>query len=142
MLLEKKADQRINNLTIFHSLLQEKKQQVIDEFDFQTLQILHFESASIWAEEGLDFQVLLKETMKAELLSYKYSEFPEFYRGVQIITSGEQSCDACQKLEGKVFTIKEALSTMPLPCEECTFELYDGKPGWCRYIYQIILEND
>ena len=58
------------------------------------------------------------------------------FESVEIITCGEQSCTSCQKLEGKVINITDALATKPLPCKDCTFDLESvNEIGWCRCTY-------
>ena len=61
--------------------------------------------------EGRSFFHVLREIQKCDLMVYKQVGFKK----VRILTTKEDSCKACSKLEGKVLTIEEALKTMPLP---------------------------
>ena len=55
---------------------------------------------------------------------------------VQISSVKGQSCSACNKLDGKVFTVEEALKMHPLPNKKCSFKFNSNAPtGWCRCAY-------
>lgn len=54
---------------------------------------------------------------------------------VSISTAKSETCEACAKLEGKMLTVKEALSTMPLPVEDCCFTFKGYKHAFCRCMY-------
>lgn len=79
-----------------------------------------------------------KQVIVKKLLGYHATGFCS---KVQILTS-DNSCPECKKLEGKILTIEQALSQMPIPCNNCTFELEDGKPGWCRCTYIPIVDDE
>jgi hypothetical protein len=97
------------------------------------LPFLYFLMAHFLYEEGKEFRHLLEQSRKMELTEYKKDGVVE---KVFIITAGDASCEACQKLDGKVFTVDEALDQMPIPCKDCTFDFQGtGQPGWCRCLY-------
>ena len=52
---------------------------------------------------------------------------------------GINSCEACRKLDGKVFTIEKALEEMPIPVIECTTNMYDKNRGFCRCCYIVVI---
>jgi thioredoxin-related protein len=83
-------------------------------------------------DAGKDCFSTRQQVAKMELLTYKKSGVID---KVQILTCGKNSCEACQQLDRKVFTIEEALEKMPIPCKECTFILYDKTRGFCRCAY-------
>ena len=39
---------------------------------------------------------------------------------VEILASGDQSCEECRALNGKRYPIMEVIEEMPLPVKECT----------------------
>lgn len=80
----------------------------------------------------------LSLSAKMKLKEYQAQEFID---KVMILTAGEQSCPSCQKLDGKIFTIEEALKIMPLPNKNCTFHLYDEKKSFCRCSYTAEVES-
>jgi hypothetical protein len=106
--------------------------------DLRELKMLYFEMALFAYEEGRDFFHLLEQSRKMELTEFKKGGYVE---KVSIITAGDASCEACQKLAGRVFTVDEALEQMPIPCEDCTFDFRGrGQPGWCRCLYGAVVD--
>lgn len=89
-------------------------------------------------EEGGDYISILKKHHKSELHRYKETEVVS---KVEILSAGLNiSCDACNELDGRQFTIKEALETMPLPNLKCTYSWSSLEPGFCRCTYVPIVE--
>lgn len=60
-------------------------------------------------------------------------------KNVQILSSG--GCKACIELHGVVFAIDDALKNMPIPCKECTFQLHNEIPRWCRCTYVAFFDD-
>lgn len=58
---------------------------------------------------------------------------------VQISDCGEGSCSACRKQHGRILSIDEALRLMPVPCKDCTTELYSPGLGFCRCSYIVYI---
>ena len=52
------------------------------------------------------------------------------------------SCEGCQKLNGRMLTIDEALREKPIPYQNCSHEIEKGKPGWCLCHYQPVFKDD
>ena len=123
-----------NNRDIIHTLFNKL---ILKNSDFHTLQMIYYEHALFLNEEGEDCFKILQLANKMDLLRYKQSEID--IEKVKII-SGEESCSFCQQLNGKIYSIEEALKTMPLPCKDCTFILYDDKRGFCRCTYAPMLD--
>lgn len=98
---------------------------------------IYYEMALFLNKEGKDCLKMLQLSNEMEL---RYFRHFSFIKKVQIITCGEDSCEACRKLHNKVFTIDEALKTMPIPCKECTHKIYDKKHGFCRCCYASMPE--
>ena len=75
---------------------------------------------------------------KCELLQYQQQGIKK----VRISTTGDRACENCKLLEGKVFSIEEALEKMPLPVKNCLHKLNPDAPaGWCRCLYEPVLED-
>ena len=89
-------------------------------------------------DEGKDPYELLREATKWDLAAKQQNPF---IVGVRILAV-KNSCSACQKLNGKTFTIDKALKKMPLPNKNCTHE-HNGKRGWCRCMYlPVTMDTD
>ncbi|MGH8688813.1 MAG: hypothetical protein ACREVQ_14020 [Burkholderiales bacterium] len=89
-----------------------------------------YQLASYAEKEGRPFNEFLTEAARCELLIYKQTPV---VRVVEILTAGPgNACDECEVQRGKVFSIDEALRTMPLPCHMCTRTLTGARPGFCR----------
>jgi hypothetical protein len=94
---------------------------------------LYFLMAHYMYEDGREFSHLLEQSQRIELATYKRDGVVD---KVFVITAGDDSCEACHKLAGKIFTVDEALEEMPIPCKDCTFDFRGtGQPGWCRCLY-------
>jgi len=91
--------------------------------DWHNMKMLYFEQARILYEEGGSFFPILQETRRCELQNYQ----SQGLKRVEILAG---SCEKCRPLNGKVFTIEEALDTMPIPVKEC-----ENENGWCRCTY-------
>lgn len=111
-------------LNLYNKLLSRTK-------DPSHLKFLYFEIAYLLYTAERDFFKYLQMSAEKELMMYKKNGVEK----VTISTCGEGSCPECKKLESKVFTIEEALVEMPIPCRSCSFQLKNGKAGWCRCQY-------
>jgi hypothetical protein len=92
------------------------------------------EMARVHYSDGKDFVHLLEKEAKTLLTWFKRGSATKVE-----IRAAPDSCPACVKLHGRVLGIEEALEEMPIPCRECTYELVQGKPGWCRCTYRAIM---
>jgi hypothetical protein len=94
---------------ILNLLIRENK----SHFD---IKLIYLEMAHIVSLEGKNPKPYLAEAAKQELLELK----AEGAKKVKISTLNDYStCKACSKLEGKVYTIDQALFSLPIPnlCE-------------------------
>ncbi len=89
----------------------------------------YYEMALFVGEEDRNFIGLLEACHRADLQLMKLSGI----KRVQIAAS--VGCDACRSQDGKVFTVDEALRTVPLPCTSCTMVVVGTRPGFCRCLY-------
>jgi hypothetical protein len=131
--LFKKFGKEPNDNDIIWSLF---NQVVLKTRDYQTLKMIYYEMALFLNEEGKDFFHVLQQSKRMELIVYKQ-------RGVKKveILAASNSCEHCQKLNGKILTINEALEEMFIPCEECTHIISVAHRGFCRCCYVPIVEQ-
>lgn len=98
--------------------------------------IVYNQLAMILNWEGKDTYQFLFNVRKTELTNLKKSKIVQ---KVKIITGAKQgeieSCPECKAMQGKIFTIDEALKQMPIPNKNCTCKIYDKTRGLCRCIY-------
>ena len=105
--------------------------------DLQSLQSAYQQQANILFVEGRPHFHVAQEARRAELMSLLELDVA----GVKVMTSDdERVCAHCQSLDGKVFTIQEALEAMPIPGPNCT----DGSEqnphgGRCRCGYVAVI---
>lgn len=109
--------------SLFNQLIANKRN------DLQTLKTIYYEMALFLNEIGKDSFTVLQNHAKMDLLILKLAGIKK----VQIIARG--SCERCQLLQDRIFTIEEALEKMPIPVKECTHELSIGRLGFCRCCY-------
>jgi hypothetical protein len=95
--------------------------------DWQNMRMLYWQQARLLFESGQDFFSLLQESAKCELRRYQATNVHK----VEILTTG--ACSKCQSLQGKIFTVKEALETMPIPVKDC-------ENVFCRCTYLPVIE--
>jgi hypothetical protein len=118
------------------SLLNQAATRLMEEGDFETLSGVYFTMALQLDRENRDFSAQLREAARTKLLAIQQQnrEFPDLASGVKIFSEG--GCEACERLDGRRFSLEDAIRLQPLPCPDCTFTLKSGRPGWCRCFYQ------
>lgn len=92
--------------------------------DWQQAKILYWEQARLLHQLGKDFFRVLQESAKCELYHYQAMGIDK----AEILTAGETSCIKCQSINGKIFSVTEALEAMPIPVKDC-------ENGFCRCLY-------
>jgi len=108
------------------------------EKDLEAMRQIYFRQALFLHEEGKDCFPVLQMSQKCELLQYRQ----QGVKKVRISTTKDKACENCKSLEGEVFSIKEALEKMPLPVKNCLHKLNPDAPtGWCRCLYEPVLED-
>ena len=100
--------------------------------DLHSLKMIYFTLAQILLDEGKDFNTVLREKNRCDLLKFKQGKY---YTKVKIMAG--VGCDSCKIHHGEVYTIDEALKLLPLPNLECTNHVNPELPGWCRCYYAI-----
>lgn len=71
-------------------------------------------------------------SQKKSLIEYKKSGVVKY---VEISSAGENSCQACKRLNGKRFRLKDELLNPTLPVKNCT-----GGYGYCRCCYIPVVD--
>jgi predicted nucleic-acid-binding Zn-ribbon protein len=97
---------------------------------------IRFQQALFLHREGKDPTKIRQVDFANDLKGYKETFV---VKQVEVITAGEDSCEHCRKLEGKKFTIQEALEQNILPCKECTNDANKKGVGWCRCCYAPVV---
>ncbi len=98
--------------------------------DLHKLKMMYFQKALDLFRKDLNFFDELFESKKCELLKFK--EF-KYNKKVKILSSC--GCNSCEELNGKVYTIDEALKLMPIPNPGCSHKTNASGKGWCRCCY-------
>jgi len=105
--------------------------------DFQKLKMVYYSMALFLNEEGRSSLQLLQQAARMELLDYKNQDF---IKTVEILTCKNDSCLACQKFQGKRYSIEEALRDLPIPVKNCSHTFYENGKGFCRCLYQACVD--
>ena len=105
--------------------------------DWQTLQDAYQEQADILFHEGRSHRHVAIEAARAQLRHCYEIDIPS----VKVLTSGdERVCEYCARLDGKVFSIEDALEQIPIPGPTC-IDGSDKNPhgGRCRCTYIAVI---
>ncbi len=122
----------INALDIFWSLYKE----LLDTTtDIRTLKKLRKNLDLLLNEVGKDSFYILQRVAKMQLLEIKKDGYT---KQVRIKNYGEDTCETCRELSGKVFPIDHALKKLPVPCRECSYQFSKGITGFCRCSYEAV----
>lgn len=137
-LMKNKLTARFNkepsDYDIIWGLFQELTMRTVN---LQDLGELYYQKAIFLHEEGRDCFPQLRESAKIQLIQIKNQGYTN---KVEILNAG--GCEACEKQNGTIFTINEALEKMPIPCSDCTFKLRASyKKPFCRCIYNPFFEE-
>ena len=117
--------------------LSEQARVAMQAGDWKSLQAAYQQQARILFVEGRPHRHVVQEASRAQLMSL----LELAVAGVKVMTADdERVCAHCQSLDGKVFTIQEALEAMPIPGPNCT----DGNEqnphgGRCRCVYIAVI---
>mgnify|MGYP001607379805 CR=1 FL=1 len=134
--LEKTSNLNLSEHDMMWKILNKKVQNHMSKNDWERARIAYLDMASFLREEGKDAFNALHGMNKCKLLSLK--DLEGFVIGVTIQTMG--GCEVCSKLQGKEYTIDDALETNPIPIRECTTQIGNSKKGWCRCSYRPIIK--
>lgn len=99
--------------------------------DYSALSGIYFQMALQVNDEAKDATQYQQQAQKMQLMSLKTNGLV-----TQVEILSKTGCEECQKINGKVFKIGDALIKMPLPVPTCTNKLNPNAPtGWCRCCY-------
>lgn len=117
-------------------------QKMMSKNDLQSLSHIYFDMAWQCFNEDKSFFHLLQESKKMQLMYWKNDPY-NTVKKVEI--SATSACPNCQNINGKIFTIKEALEKMPIPYNNCANRDEESaeknEPGFCRCTYLPIAED-
>lgn len=122
-----------NRYAVIMSLFNETilKLKSLDEMEQRYLKL-----AGILNRAGEEMFNILQCAQRTRLAFFR----KEGFKNVSIVTHEE--CEACQKLEGKVISITEALRTMPLPIKECAAHPWNEDQSFCTCWYSAEWDNE
>lgn len=106
--------------------------------DLHKSKMVYYLMSRFLHDEGRDYFPTRQLSVKMELMQERNSSIKLKAK----IIAAKDSCEACQKLGGRIMSIEEALEKMPIPCKECTHTISDNKKGFCRCMYVLIAEED
>lgn len=119
-------------------LLNKRANEAMKKSDFSALSGIYSQMALQKHEEGKDHREEQKQVQKMQLLELRNNEV---VTQVEIFSS-DDGCEDCKRLNGKVFSITDALKEMPLPVLTCKNETNRKAPhGWCRCIYLPVISK-
>ena len=113
---------------VFWSIANEKITALGSEGQWHELSMLYQQMGAHLLDEGKPHRRLQQQAHEAELRHLAtLSEWePEGRRRAVILANA--CCDACEQLDGQVFTFEEAMDAIPLPPEVCERE-------WCNCLW-------
>jgi len=103
----------------------ERMKELVRLGDYAGMAALYREISRVLHDEGKDFYFMAQHAIKMDLAAIFHAGGTE---RVAITTAGHRACEPCRLLEGKILSIMEAMTTMPLPVRECD-------AGLCCCIY-------
>ncbi len=106
--------------------------------DYSILRNIYYELALIVNKEKKEFFHLLQKSMEMRLKDMQKDRVIEKLRITAV--GYDDTCEECQKLDGKIISIKEALRQMPIPNRNCTTSIDGGKRGFCRCEYLVHID--
>ena len=107
--------------------------------DWEAARLAYSGQARLLFHEGRNHHSTAQEAQRCALRSMHEIGI----KMVRVSTSQDKGvCSTCLALEGKVFSVKDALEQMPLPGQQCE----DGKQqnphgGWCRCLYTPVIRS-
>lgn len=105
------------------------------EQDFKLLQRVYHSMAVLAEQDRKPHLHVLVESKRMLLMSYRQRGVQK----VQLLTQRKERCQICESRDREIISVREALETMPLPCENCPF-LPDSQgrfPLNCTYIVSL-----
>ena len=113
---------------------------LIEEEKYHGIKMVYYSMALFQNRRGEPTYDLRREGVKYELLCYKNDGSTKYVKIAK--SNSEEKCENCKRLAGKVFSLEEALQTMPIPSKECTYHLFDKNHGFCKCYYNHAHEEE
>ena len=109
-----------------------------DSGDWQIVKTAYYRQARMLFTSGRDHQLVASESKKAELRDMRTNHRNRDVQRV-VITQASTCCMECAHLEGREYSIDEALELMPIPVKTCLYQA-DRSPygGWCTCHYSPV----
>jgi hypothetical protein len=104
----------------------------ISKDDHKNIAGTYYQLAALAYESGKDFVGYLEKSQFSILRMFQN----RFIKKVKIITD---CCESCNRHDGEIYSIDEALEECPLPHKDCTEPFNCGAQGFCRCFYQPVL---
>lgn len=120
----------------------EKIPELAQKEDFRALSDLYWQMALQIYYEGRDQFNLAREARRYELLDLQREclRFGDWGSrcGLKVLGCSGNYCGECKP--DKIYTVEEALESMPIPRRECGYhvkghKVSPGQPGWCICLY-------
>jgi hypothetical protein len=131
--LQEKFGPEITTVDVFWNLL---RNAMINTKETAKLKKIHRHLAFFLRDLHQDFYYILQRAIKMQLLELRNDGSTKRI----CITTGPEPCSACRELNGKIYTVEEALTLMPLPCKDCSGMLAKKIRGFCRCSF-IAVDN-
>jgi len=94
--------------------------------DLHKKKMAYYSLAIYFDKEGKNPFKMLQKSSRFELLFYKQQGI----KNVKI--SSIKGCLNCAKLDGKIFSIEDAIEKLPIPNKNCEFYLFNENYPFCR----------
>jgi len=98
--------------------------------DLHKVSYLYYKMALFLDEEDKSPTMFLKLSNKIKLMDYKQKGIID---RIKIISAC--GCSACEKMNGQVYLIDDAIKKQLLPVAGCTYNMNSQKHGFCRCTY-------
>jgi hypothetical protein len=121
----------INSVDVLWSLIQKTLNGTQDP---EMLKKLYHRAALFLEDLKQDFYYILQRSAKMQLLEFQHDGYTKQVR----IVAGPGVCAACRQLDGKIYSLEDAIRLMPLPCKACSHHLSKEFGNFCRCSYQAV----
>jgi hypothetical protein len=125
-ILERKFGHKPNYYDVIWHIC--NKEIIKNRNNYNELRFLYYNMALFLNNRNKDCFQILQQAKKMDLLYFKSINNEEV-----VINGG--ICPSCQKLNGKIFKIDDALKQMPIPNKNCTNIRHDKKRSFCLCYY-------
>ncbi|MET0039415.1 hypothetical protein [Dehalococcoides mccartyi] len=123
------ADPQFSIRDVVWGILNKTKADYIKKNDLQSASTVTWQMARLRYEQGSEWFSIMQQAQREALLYLKNSKVCS---KVEILAAqNEQTCDKCRALNGKKFTIQDALDKMPIPVQGCE---------WCCCTYIAVIK--